>query len=115
MRARELAGRTLVARVDEPQLERAEGVPEVARQVAARGADLYLEHFVRRQVLILAADLEPGDSGSALVDGEGRVMGIAFAISLDREDTAYALSTEELMPLLEREHVRAVDTGDCLY
>ncbi len=87
----------------------------VRRQVAARGADLYLEHFVRRQVLILAADLQPGDSGSALVDVKGRVMGIAFAISLDREDTAYALSTEELKPLLERENVRAVGTGDCLY
>ena len=36
-----------------------------------------------RKVLILSADLAPGDSGAALIDPQGRVVGVAFAIAPD--------------------------------
>lgn len=86
----------------------------IRRQISARGADLYYDHAIRRQVLILAAHLHPGDSGAPLVDRNGNVVGVAFAISSDRGDTAYALSTVELRPVIARSRAGAADTGDCL-
>ncbi len=68
----------------------------VAETITAVGRDLYDRHRTSRRVLVLAARLQPGDSGGALVDRRGRVIGVAFAVALDRSDTAYALATSEL-------------------
>lgn len=89
--------------------------PAVIRQrVEAVGRDLYDSHATRRQVFILAAQLEPGDSGGGLVDMSGRVVGVAFAIAPDRPGTAYALTSEELTEALARPRGGTADTGDCL-
>ena len=42
-------------------------------------------------MLVLASDLAPGDSGSALVDPQGQVVGVAFAVAPDKPGVAYAL------------------------
>jgi S1-C subfamily serine protease len=86
---------------------------EVRDTVTAVGRDLYDRHGTRRQVLILASDLAPGDSGAALVDPSGRVVGVAFAIAPDRPGTAYALNTTELEAVLAAPRGPA-DTGPCL-
>ena len=89
--------------------------PAIIRQeVAAVGRDLYDSHAIRRQVYILAANLEPGDSGGGLVDSAGRVVGVAFAIAPDRPGTAYALTDDELNAVLARPTDRSRDTGPCL-
>jgi S1-C subfamily serine protease len=67
---------------------------------------------VQREVLILASDLEPGDSGSPLVDAAGRVVGVAFAIAPDRPGVAYAVTTDDLRTVLDRAG-RPVDAGPC--
>ena len=54
---------------------------QVSDEVEAVGRDLYDSKETRRQVLILASDLAPGDSGAALVDPQGKVVGVAFAIA----------------------------------
>ena len=64
------------------------------------GFDIYGEDRVRRQVLFLASELRSGDSGGALVDTSGRVVGVAFAIAPDRKGTAYALDDSELRAAL---------------
>ncbi len=74
----------------------------VARQIDATGRDIYDGASTRRQVLELAAGLRPGDSGSALIDPGGEVIGIAFAISTDQAGVAYALATSELTPVARR-------------
>ncbi len=86
----------------------------IRREMSAKGYDLYGDHLTRREVLILAANLRPGDSGSAVVNTDGAVVGVAFAISLSTEDLAFALSTRELKPLLATNRSAPVDTGDCL-
>ncbi len=86
----------------------------VRQQVRAVGRNLYGTDVVRRSVYILAADLAPGDSGAGLVNEDGHVVGVAFAIAPDRDTTAYALSAEELRPLLEVARADPVDTGPCL-
>ena len=71
-----------------------------------------------RDVYVLAAVTEPGDSGAPVVDQEGRVVGVLFAFDLSEPTTAYALTDAELDALLDpviASHARApVGTGDCL-
>jgi len=86
----------------------------IRQQVTAVGRDLYDSRETRRQVFILASDLAPGDSGGALVNPIGQVVGVAFAIAPDRPGTAYALTTDELRPMLASVGTAAVNTGPCL-
>jgi S1-C subfamily serine protease len=86
----------------------------VREEVEAVGRDLYDGHATRRHVYILAADLEPGDSGGALADRTGRVVGVAFAMAPDRPGTAYALTVAELEAVLAAPRAQRADTGQCL-
>ncbi len=86
----------------------------VGDKVTATGTDIYDRNRTTRQVLVLAADLQPGDSGSALIDPEGDVVGVVFAIALDRPGVAYALDLPELEAVLRSDLSRPVDTGPCL-
>ena len=85
----------------------------VRREVQAVGRDLYDSHPTRRDIFVLASDLRPGDSGGALVNPAGAVMGVAFAIAPDRPSTAYALTDRELRAVLAVPR-RPVSTGPCL-
>jgi S1-C subfamily serine protease len=87
---------------------------EVGRQIDATGRDIYDAATTDRKVLELASSLRPGDSGSALVDPQGEVVGVAFAISTERSGVAYALATSELTPLLSAPHDTGVSTGRCI-
>lgn len=78
------------------------------------GRNIYDTGRARRQVYFLAARLAPGDSGGALVDQEGTVVGVAFAIAPDASDVAYALTSAELTPVLAEPRGARVDTGPCL-
>jgi S1-C subfamily serine protease len=53
-----------------------------------------------RPALELAASVMPGDSGSPVVDGRGRVVGVVFAQASDREGLAYALDAGALRSIL---------------
>lgn len=75
--------------------------PAVIRQENPTvGRDIYGRDRIRRQVLFLASNLRQGDSGAAFIDGQGRVIGVAFAIAPDRPGTAYALDDSELRAAL---------------
>lgn len=87
----------------------------IRRQLLAKGFDLYADHTTRRDVLVLAASLRPGNSGSAVVDRNGSVVGVAFAISLITDDQAFALSAEELRTVLKTNSESPVSTGKCVY
>lgn len=87
---------------------------EVLREVDATGRDIYGAGFVERDVLEVAADLAPGDSGSALVTPSGEVVGMTFAIARDRTGVAYALASSEVQAALASARGGAVDTGPCL-
>jgi S1-C subfamily serine protease len=87
---------------------------EVAQRIRAEGRDIYDQSTVVRTVLILGADLAPGDSGGPMIDPDGRVGGIAFAIAPDRPDVGYAISTDQIRTVLGRVDSRPVATGPCL-
>ena len=71
-----------------------------ATTVRAVGSDIYDSHRTERAVLILSSQLRPGDSGGALIDGNGAVVGVAFAIAPDDPNVAYALDTDEVNAVL---------------
>jgi S1-C subfamily serine protease len=87
---------------------------QVGEQITAVGTDIYDASRSQREVLVLAADLAPGDSGGALVDTQGQVVGVAFAIAPDRPSVAYALAVEELAAVLAGDLSQERDTGNCL-
>jgi S1-C subfamily serine protease len=66
----------------------------------AIGRDIYGRERTERSVLFLAASLRQGDSGSPVVDVEGRLAGVVFAISPDRPQLAYALDLREVDAVL---------------
>jgi len=86
----------------------------VAEEIRAVGRDIYDSGSTSRDVLVLASDLAPGDSGSALVDPQGQVIGVAFAVAPDKPGVAYALAISELRDVLDGDLSRERDTGDCL-
>jgi S1-C subfamily serine protease len=87
---------------------------QIAQNVRAVGRDLYNSHQTQRDVFILAAQLHPGDSGGPLVDGNGNVVGVAFAIAPDQPNTSYALTSKEVTAVLSQPIGTPVSTGPCL-
>jgi len=95
--------------------------PFLVRQfVEAIGRDLYDAHDTKRSVYVLASNLQPGDSGGAVVDKTGTVIAVAFAIAPYRPGTSYALSYSEVRGFLDANEpagqapTAAVGTGPCL-
>jgi S1-C subfamily serine protease len=87
----------------------------IGDEIVAVGTDIYRTSSSRRSVYVLAAKLAPGDSGGALVDTSGDVIGVAFAIDPGRRGTSYALTDEEVRPVLDATNAdRTADTGACL-
>jgi S1-C subfamily serine protease len=90
----------------------------IAQQITARGTNITRTAATERDVFVLAAVTEPGDSGGPVVDESGSVVGVMFAFDLSRPTTAYALTDTELAavldPVLAAPTHPAVPTGQCL-
>lgn len=70
-------------------------------KATSAGRDIYDRRESKRKLLVLAAELGPGDSGAPIVEQRtGTVVGIAFAIAPDRSSTAYALDAREIRDFL---------------
>jgi S1-C subfamily serine protease len=87
---------------------------KVAEEITAVGNDVYDREESRREVLVLASNLAPGDSGAPLIDPAGDVVGVAFAVAPDKDGVAYALALEELRAVLAGDLSAERETGDCL-
>jgi S1-C subfamily serine protease len=85
----------------------------VERWVTGVGRDVYGRDTTERSLVFLAAELRTGDSGAAVVNPAGDVIGVVFAVSPDRADVAYALATDELEALLAAPRTPG-ETGRCI-
>ena len=87
---------------------------KVNRRVQAVGRDLYDRRPTTRDVFIMASRLAPGYSGGPLVNTNGEVAGVAFAIAPDRDGVAYALTEVELGQAMKADRGTPQSTGPCL-
>lgn len=87
----------------------------VRRALEAVGRDIYGEGRVERRIYELQVTVRPGNSGGPFVLPGGQVAGMVFGASATDEEIGYALTSPELIPLVD-EAVRAdeVDTGECV-
>lgn len=81
----------------------------------ARGSDIYGGGAVTRRVIAMHADIRQGDSGGALVDAQGRVRGVVFAVSQDEPNLGYALTPSDIARAARvgRTADSSVPTGRC--
>ncbi len=87
----------------------------VGETIRATGTDIYRRGRSDRRVVVLAAEVVPGDSGAAVIDERGSVVAIVFATDPASPDTAYALAREEIDAALSRTRIRrGADTMGCV-
>ncbi len=85
----------------------------VRDQLTARGTDIYQSGTVERQIYSLRGSIRPGNSGGPLLDQSGDVVGVVFARSTVDPDTGYALTLEELRPVLGSVGPSPISSGAC--
>jgi S1-C subfamily serine protease len=84
-------------------------------QVQAEGRDIYGQNLVVRQIWIIQARVQPGNSGGPLVDRDGSVVGVVFATSTNQPNQAYALTNDEVSPDIQKAvgKTQPVPVGNC--
>ena len=85
----------------------------VRGELTAAGTDIYQHNTVVRDVYSLRAVVRAGNSGGPLFDDAGDVVGMVFARSTTDADTGYALTLDEVRPVLAGASPAPVATGVC--
>jgi S1-C subfamily serine protease len=90
------------------------GAARVRDVVQATGTDIYRKNTVTRQIYSLRGIVRPGNSGGALFNDQGQVVGVVFARSTVNDDTGYALTAGEIAPIVAQAGATAqVSSGAC--
>ncbi len=85
----------------------------IQQRRTALGKDIHQLAETEREVLFLSAALRQGDSGAPVIDQDGHVVGLVFAVSPDRPGSAYALDRTEIDAMLVAPRITGA-TGRCL-
>ena len=90
----------------------------VTERTSVEFGDIYGQGAAERDTLVLAGDVDPGDSGSAVVDDDGQVVGVVFGVLTDELgnelDVALAVSDVELAAILQSPQTPGTPTGACV-
>jgi len=78
--------------------------------------DIYGDRSNPREVLTLAADVQPGNSGGPFITEQGNVGGLVFARNSEHANVGYATTTTQLAEVLDGAATldRAVSSGTCV-
>ena len=85
----------------------------IDRPVTVRIEAVGSDERIERRSWLLAAQVEQGDSGAALVDTHGVVVGIAYATTTRRAGVAYAIRASELTDLIAEGLDSRLTIPDC--
>jgi S1-C subfamily serine protease len=85
----------------------------IDRPVTVRIEAVGSEERIERRSWLLAAEVEQGDSGAALVDSDGVVVGVAYATTTRGAGVAYAVRASELTDLIAEGFDSTVTIPDC--
>lgn len=86
----------------------------VRGEITAQGRDIYYQQLFTRTVLVLWAQVSPGNSGSPVLVGT-KVVGVVVSKSLSEPETAYAIPAATIRAELARTPARGVvSTMSCL-
>ncbi|MGF1517194.1 MAG: trypsin-like peptidase domain-containing protein [Nodosilinea sp.] len=86
----------------------------VTKEIRVTIEDIYIDRIVHRDAIEIAADIEHGDSGAAVVSDDGTVVGVVYATSRERA-AGFAVDDGEVAAALERAAGAVpVDAGPCV-
>jgi len=74
---------------------------QISQHIRATGLDIYGDPGPGRDALVLSMDVDPGHSGSPLVNSLGQVVGVVFSSVKGGSSTAYAVQVNELNSFIE--------------
>ena len=90
------------------------GSARIRQVLQATGLDIYSQNEVSREIYSVRGTVRPGNSGGPLLDSSGQVVGVVFARSTTDAETGYALTLDQIAPMLAQ--VGATDpvsSGGC--
>ncbi|PID31926.1 hypothetical protein CR970_02875 [Candidatus Saccharibacteria bacterium] len=84
-------------------------------QMSALGRDIYGRGLVTREIYRVAASIHQGNSGSPLINAEGKAIAMIFAKAVASDGVGYALLPEQYMEAVSAATLDApaLDTGVC--
>lgn len=85
----------------------------VKRRVPVVGKNIYLEEVELGYMLELRSLLSAGDSGAALVNVDGEVVGMVYAVARGERDQSYALDRDEIAGFLAEIDRNPLPTPPC--
>jgi serine/threonine protein kinase len=86
----------------------------IAEMIQLNHRDIYDRQTVAQEVYTVKGPIHQSDAGAPLLDVEGRVLGMVFAVAVDNEDVGFAFSAAEIahqMSQLGRS--KPTSTGAC--
>ncbi len=85
----------------------------VTRRLLVTIEDIYIDALTERQAIELATSLERGTSGAGVFDRDGRLVGVVYGSSRDRE-ASFALDAPALQRLIEDSDGEPSPHGRCV-
>lgn len=87
----------------------------IIRTLEAKGRDIYNKQTTLRNIYEVQAKITHGNSGGPLINQQGQVIGVVFAESTNYEELGYALTNEQVAPIINKSAsiVAPVTTGKC--
>ncbi len=90
------------------------GVPAtIEKFISVTIDDIYREATAHRSALELKADIVNGDSGAGVLDDNGDVVGVIYAMSRGRQGVAFALDDHQIRLALDAAKGGTVSNGHC--
>tara|TARA_B100000959_G_C14994481_1_gene629567 strand:- start:3657 stop:4421 length:765 start_codon:yes stop_codon:yes gene_type:complete len=74
---------------------------QIAQHIRATGSDIYGNLGSGRDALVVSMDVDPGHSGSPLINSLGQVVGVTFSSVKGGSSTAYAVQVNELISFVD--------------